>query len=89
MACFLLLRGGYIVEVMFRLSYGYGTDISNDTNMPFISLVYIRVCDSYFDNYIIYFLIVTLLIVNHIYCINCIDVREYHRYSLTANKSLS
>ena len=27
MACFLLLCSGYGAEVMFRLSYGYGTDI--------------------------------------------------------------
>ena len=36
-----------------------------------------------------FFLIVTLLIVNHINCVNCINVGEYHGYSLTANKSLS
>ena len=57
--------------------------------MPFILLVGKRACESLFDNYIISFLIVTVLIVNYINCVNCINMREYHEYSLTANKSLS
>ena len=87
MACFHLLRSGYNMEVMIRLSYGYGTDTI--LVCLFILLVSKRACDSYFDSYIIFFLFVTLLIVNHINCVNCINVREYHGYSLTANKSLS
>ena len=46
-------------------------------------------CDSYFDSHILFYLIITLLLVNHTNCINCINVREYHGYSLTDNKSLS
>ena len=72
---------------MIHLSYGYGMDT-------------ILVCFLFYwsvkghvtrtlINYIIFFLIVTLLIVNHINCVICINVREYHGYSLTANKSLS
>ena len=57
--------------------------------MPFVTLATTRAYNSYFGNYILFFLIVTLFIVNHINCINCINVREYQRYSLTANKSLS
>ena len=45
-----------------------------------------RACESLFANYLISLLIVTVLIVNYI---NCIHVREYDGYSLTANKSLS
>ena len=80
----------YDTEVMFHLSYGYSTGyFLNDTNILFISFSYIRAYNTYFDNYILFLLIVTLLIVIHNKCINCIDVREYHGYSLTANKSLS
>ena len=85
MACFLFLCSGYDTEVMIRLSYGMDIILV----CLFILLVSRRACDSYFDSYIIFFLIVTLLIVNHINCVNCINVREYHGYSLTTNKSLS
>ena len=57
--------------------------------MPFLLLVYILACDLYFENYMLFILIITLLIINHINCINYPNVREYHRYSLTAYKSLS
>ena len=42
--------------------------------------------DSLIDNYIILLPIVTVLIVDYM---NCINVREYHGYSLTSIKSLS
>ena len=29
------------------------------------------------------------VLINYINCLNCINVRDYQRYSLTANKSLS
>ena len=45
-----------------------------------------RACELLFDNYIISLLIVTVVIDNYI---NCINVREYHGYSLTSNNSLS
>ena len=35
------------------------------------------------------FIIISLLIIIHVNGVNCINVREYHRYSLTINKSLS
>ena len=58
-------------------------------NMPFHLLIDIGACDSYIDSYMILFIFVSLLILNHDHCVNYISLREYHRYSLTINKSLS
>ena len=47
MTCFLLLCIRYDREVMFRLLYGYNTDIYiYDTSMPFITLTNTRACAS-------------------------------------------
>ena len=78
------------MEVMNRLAYGYSTDlfIQYEGAFSFINqykglslivwLLYI-ICINYnsFNNVI------------HSHCINYINVREYQRYSLTTNKSLS
>ena len=84
MACFHLLHSGYDTEVMIliRIRYGY------DTTLFLLQLVDIVACDLYFDCHILLYLIITFILIIHINCINCICVREYHRYSLTANKSL-
>ena len=63
-------------------------DMLYDTTAIFLLLVDIVACDLYFDSHILLYLIITLILISHIICINCINVREYHRYSLTANKSL-
>ena len=57
-------------------------------HMPF-SFINIGAYDSYMDDFILLFIITSLLINLHTNNVNCINVREYYRYSLTINKSLS
>ena len=47
-------------------------------------LVDVVVCDLYFDSHILLCLFITLVLI----IIQCVYVREYYEYSLTANKSL-
>ena len=84
MACFCLLHSGYDMEVMIliRIRYRY------DTTLFLLLLVDIVVCDLYFVSHILLYLIITLILIIHINCINCISVGEYHGYSLTVCKSL-
>ena len=84
MACFCLLHSGYDMEVMIliRIQYGY------DTTLFLLLLVDIVACDLYFVSHILLYLIITLILIIHINCINCISVGEYHGYSLTVYKSL-
>ena len=84
MACFRLMHSGYNTEVMILIQIQYGYD----TTLFLLLLVDIVACDLYFVSHILWYLIITLILIIHINCINCISVREYHRYSLTANKSL-
>ena len=56
--------------------------------MPFL-FINIGAYDSYMDDYILLFIIISLLIIVYVNGVNCINVREYHRYSLTIKKSLS
>ena len=69
-------------EVMLHLLHEY------DTTLSFFLLSYILACDLYFDSHILLYLIITLILIIHINCINCISVREYPGYSLTVYKSL-
>ena len=84
MACFCLLRSEYDTEVMIliRIRCRY------DTTLFLLLLVDIVACDLYFDCHILLYLIITLILIIHINCINCISVGEYHGYSLTVCKSL-
>ena len=57
-------------------------------HMPF-SFINIRAYDSYMDDYNLLFIIISLVIIIPINDVTCINVREYHGYSLTINKSPS
>ena len=84
MACFHLLQCGSddTFTVWLRCSYiRYQYAFS-------CLMLYIMVCDLYFDSHILLYLIITLILIIHINCINCISVGEYHGYSLTVCKSL-
>ena len=89
MAYFHLLHSEYDTEVMFRLQYRYDVDVllRYQYIFSFIKL-YLVACDLYFDSHKLLYLIITLILISYFICINCIIVREYHRYFLTANKSL-
>ena len=86
MACFRLLCSGCDTEVI------YGSDVhiryGIDTTLFLLLLVDVVVCDLYFDSHILLCLFITLILIIHIICIQCVYVREYYEYSLTANKSL-
>ena len=82
MACFHLLHSGYDTEVILCIQYGSSLIIF------LLLLIDIVVCDLYFDSHILFVLVIILLLIIHITCINCINVRESYEYSLTANKSL-
>ena len=56
-------------------------------HMPF-SCINIGAYDSYMDDYILLFIIISLLIIAYVNGVNCVYVREYYKYSLTHNKSL-
>ena len=64
MACFHFLHNGYDVEVI------YGSDIRMhsgiDTTLFLLLLVDIVVCDLYFDSYILFVLIITLILIIHV-----------------------
>ena len=55
--------------------------------MPF-SFINIGAYDSYIDDYILLFIIISLLIFAYVNGVNCVYVREYYKYSLTHNQSL-
>ena len=57
-------------------------------HMPF-SFINRGAYDSYMDDYMLLFIIISLLIIIYVNDVNCINVREYYRYSLIINKSLS
>ena len=79
MAYFHLLHSGYDTEVMILV---YDMEML----LLYLLLVDIVACDLYFDSHILLSLIITLILIIHINCINCVYVREYYEYSLTHNK---
>ena len=82
----------YCIVSMIRkwwFSYRYDADVLLQYQYIFsFNKLYLVACDLYFDSHKLLYLIITLIVISYFICINCIIVREYHRYSLTANKSL-
>ena len=58
--------------ILIWIWYGY------DTSLFLLLLVDIVACDLYFVSHILLYLIITLILIIHINCINCISVAEYH-----------
>ena len=92
--CFVMLWPIFvycIVSMIWKwwFSYKYDADVLlwYQDIFSFIKL-YLVACDLYFDSHKLLYLIIPLIFISYFICINCIIVREYHRYSLTANKSL-
>ena len=83
MACFHLLRSGYVGTI--RKSYAYTVQ---KQSYCIVLFSIIMVCDLYFNSHILLCLCITLILILYIISIKCVYVREYYEYSLTTIKSL-